>query len=185
MRIICSIMPGIACVNAPAQKAAKPNFDGSSPVQRKRAAPHTRRPAIMAVMRATYMLLFFFGSALYMSPATAPYAASSNAMQSAVGYIGGIPNSTERRGGATTPTASPQGQPHTKPQRSTGMCMGESIEPICGICPVKNGSISASARNAAANTTVLTVMLLFFMIKAPSRWHKTSAAIPSGKATPS
>ena len=62
---------------------------------------------------------------------------------------------------------------------------GESIEPICGICPVKNGSISASARNAAANTTVLTVMLLFFMIKAPSRWHKTSAAIPSGKATPS
>ena len=161
MSSICSIMPGIAPVNAPAQKAAKPNFDGSSPVQRNRAAPHTRRPAIIATMRETYMLLFFFGNALYMSPATTPYVASSKAIQSAVGYIGGMANITERRSGATAPTASPQGQPHTKPQRSTGICMGESIEPICGICPVKNGSTSASARNAAANTTVLT--LLFFI----------------------
>ena len=38
---ICSTMPGNAVVTAPAQNAESPNFDTSSPVQAKRAAPHT------------------------------------------------------------------------------------------------------------------------------------------------
>ena len=43
---------GTALVTAPAQKAAKPKAEGCSPAQRKRAAPQTRRPPIMAPMRA-------------------------------------------------------------------------------------------------------------------------------------
>ena len=70
-------------------------------------------------------------------------------MARAVGNMGGIPKSTERSTGATKPTTRPQGQPQTKPHSSVGMCMGESMLPICGICPVRKGSTRARARKSA------------------------------------
>ena len=70
-------------------------------------------------------------------------------MATAVGNISGMPKSTERRSGEMNPTASPHGQPQTKPHSSAGMCIGQSMEPICGICPVKNGRTSAMARYSA------------------------------------
>lgn len=62
--------------------------------------------------------------------------------------IGGIPN-IERSRGERKPTARPHGQPHKKPHSSAGMCMGQSIEPILGTWPVKNGSTIARARQSA------------------------------------
>ena len=47
------------------------------------------------------------------------------------------------------PTASPQPQPQTNPQSRAGMCIGQSMEPICGICPVRKGRTSAMARYSA------------------------------------
>ena len=70
-------------------------------------------------------------------------------MATAAGNIVGMPKSAERSSGAIKPTASPHGQPQTKPHSSAGMCIGQSMEPICGICPVKNGRTSAIARYSA------------------------------------
>jgi hypothetical protein len=55
------------------------------------------------------------------------------------GNSGGIPSVSERNSGAINPTKSPSGQPQIKPHSSTGRCIGHSIEPISGICPVRNG----------------------------------------------
>ena len=66
------------------------------------------------------------------------------------GYIGGIPNRTERSSGATKPTAAPYCQPQTRPHKSTGICIGSSMLPICGIWPVSMGSTRHSAKNSAA-----------------------------------
>ena len=71
-------------------------------------------------------------------------------MAVAVGNRGGIPNSTERISGTMKPTAAPYCQPQISPHRNTGMCMGSSMLPIWGICPVKKGSTSPRARNRAA-----------------------------------
>ena len=79
-----------------------------------------------------FALIFFFGSLLCNHPATKPYVANSNAMQNAVGNIGGIPSVNERKIGAISPTVSPQGAPQKNPHKSTGMCIGHSIDPICG-----------------------------------------------------
>lgn len=59
---------------------------------------------------------------------------------------------SERKTGAIKPTASPHGQPQTKPQRRTGICMGQSIEPISGICPVRKGKTYAKAKKKADST---------------------------------
>ena len=59
-------------------------------------------------------------------------------MQIAV-ISGGIASIRCRVSGASSPTASAYGQPQTKPHSSTGRCIGKSIEPICGICPVRKG----------------------------------------------
>ena len=58
--------------------------------------------------------------------------------------MGGNPNNTERKRGATNPTASPQGQPQIKPHSKAGICIGQSMEPISGICPVIKGSTIAT-----------------------------------------
>jgi hypothetical protein len=36
------------------------------------------------------------------------------------------------------------------------MCIGSSIEPIVGICPVRNGITSPNARNSPDRTSLLT-----------------------------
>ena len=59
---------------------------------------------------------------------------------------GGMPKIIERSSGEIKPTASPHGQPHMKPHSSAGRCMGQSMEPISGIWPVKNGRTIARAR---------------------------------------
>jgi len=62
-------------------------------------------------------------------------------MHIALGNNNGIPKVTDRNNGAVTPIKAPQVPPHIKPHNKTGKCMGQSIFPICGICPVKNGRI--------------------------------------------
>lgn len=59
------------------------------------------------------------------------------------------------RSGETNPTTAPYCHPQRNPQRSAGMCMGQSIEPICGICPVRNGSTIARARHSAEYVSFL------------------------------
>jgi hypothetical protein len=70
-------------------------------------------------------------------------------MQKATGKRGGIPKINERSNGAINPTAIPHGAPQKKPHNNTGICIGQSIDPTCGICPVKNGMTNASAKNIA------------------------------------
>jgi hypothetical protein len=41
-----------------------------------------------------------------------------------------------------------------EPQRNAGMCIGERSAPTCGICPVRKGRTSASARNIAENVSL-------------------------------
>ena len=62
---------------------------------------------------------------------------------------GGMPKIIERSSGEIKPTASPHGQPHMKPHSSAGRCMGQSMEPISGIWPIKNGRTIAKARKSA------------------------------------
>ena len=65
-------------------------------------------------------------------------------------------NSAERSSGHKKPISSPQGPPTIMPHSSTGMCIGKSMEPISGICPVKNGSTRPRARNMALSTSFFT-----------------------------
>jgi hypothetical protein len=67
-----------------------------------------------------------------------------------------------RNNGDMKPTARPYGHPQMKPQSSTGRCIGRSMFPNCGICPVKNGSRRHSARNNPEYAKFLTDD--FFMI---------------------
>ena len=82
----------------------------------------------------------------------------------AFGNIGGIPKIRERRIGATNPTANPHGPPQKKPHNNTGMCIGQSIEPISGICPVKNGITIANAKNIADKVKFLMLVLYILLI---------------------
>ena len=66
--------------------------------------------------------------------------------------------------GITAPTARPYGQPHTMPHSSTGMCIGSSILPICGICPVISGSTRPRAKNRAERVSLRVDV---FMIQTP------------------
>ena len=81
-----------------------------------------------------------------------------------VGYSTGMPNSSPRSSGITAPTARPYGQPHTMPHSSTGMCIGSSILPICGICPVISGSTRPRAKNRAERVSLRVDV---FMIQTP------------------
>jgi hypothetical protein len=86
-------------------------------------------------------------------------------MQTAVGNIGGNPPViSERKTGATAPTVKPHCQPQINPQSNTGICIGQSIEPISGICPVRKGKTYAIAKNKAANIIFKTESFLFIFI---------------------
>ena len=54
-----------------------------------------------------------------------------NAIETAFGYITGIVKSADLITGRINPTTAPYCQPQINPQRSTGMCIGKSIFPIC------------------------------------------------------
>ena len=83
---------------------------------------------------------------------------AGKAMASAVGTMGGIPNSTLRRRGVTKPTSRPHFQPHTKPHSSTGRCMGSSIRPKLGMPPVRKGSTRPAASSSAESTSFLVLL---------------------------
>lgn len=176
--ISCKMIPGIAPVTAPPINAAIPNLVVSNPMQHSIANPHIRRPITMALTNDTYTYAFLFGNFPCNHPATNPYAANSNAIQKAVGNIGGIPSVKERRRGATNPTSSPQGAPQKNPHKSTGMCIGQSILPICGICPVKNGITNAKAKNMADKVIFLILFLLILLLTAIEK----GALFPTGKS---
>jgi hypothetical protein len=112
-------------------------------------------------------------------PAITPYVANSNAIQNAVGNISGIPNVNERKIGAKNPTTSPHGAPQKNPHKSTGICIGHNIEPICGICPVKNGITNANAKNIADNVSFLISFLFFILVPLYNKKRCTSS--PSGE----
>ena len=75
--------------------------------------------------RSFIPVLFF--SILQQMPEKNPYAASSKAMDMAVGNIGGIVNIIDLSMGENAPAANAYPGPHIIPQRSTGMCMGENM----------------------------------------------------------
>ena len=51
--------------------------------------------------------------------------------------------------GVINPTIKPYLQPQISPHNKIGICIGKSILPICGICPVNKGRISPMAINIA------------------------------------
>ena len=178
IKTICTIIPGTAFSTAPAKNAFKPNFEASNPMQQNIIMPHTNRPITIALNNDTYTFIFFFGNLLCNHPATKPYTASSNAIQKAFGNIGGIPNTNERKIGAIKPTLSPIGAPQKNPHNSTGICIGQSIAPICGICPVKNGITNAIAKNIADNVSFFMSFLFFILCLSET---KKDALSPSGE----
>ena len=170
IKTICKIIPGTAFNTAPAKKVPMPNFETSKPIQQNIAAPHIKRPLIIALINDIYTFILLFFNLTYNHPDTKPYAANSNAIQNAVGNIGGIPNVKERKIGAINPTVSPQGAPQKNPHNNTGICIGHNIEPICGICPVKNGITKANAKNKAAKVIFFISFLL--ILNSPSTLKK-------------
>ena len=148
-------MPGIALRNAPAIKISHVNAVLLSPYRKKLTIPQTILPQIMDKINDTYMETLFLGSNLCRRPVMRPYAASSKAIATAVGNIGGIPNSMLLKTGKTRPMIKPYGHPQIKPQSKTGICIGNNLLPILGICTVRNGIKSPSARNNPDNTSHL------------------------------
>ena len=97
----------MAFITAAAKNALNPNFEVSNPIQQNITIPHIKRPAIIAQNKEMYTFIFFLGNLLCSNPAINPYAANSKAMENAVGNIGGIPNTKERKIGAITPILNP------------------------------------------------------------------------------
>lgn len=84
-----------------------PKSEPSSPAMTYRAAPHTALPANIEIMSDGYIQMFFFGKTFLNIPQSKPYEASSNAMETAMGYISGAENRTLLMSGAINPTAKP------------------------------------------------------------------------------
>jgi hypothetical protein len=76
-------------------------------------------------------------------------------MATAVGNMGGMPNSRLLSTGVISPTTSPVGPPKMNPQSRTGMCMGKRRAPKAGICAVKKGISRPKAKKKAAKTRCL------------------------------
>ena len=151
--MIWMIIPGMAFKMAPPRNICQLNPPLPIPRMRRLESPQTRRPEIMATISQIYVLNFEFGSFSYKNPVISPYVASSNAIVSAFG-IAGMEKRAKRSSGVIRPTARPYFQPQINPQRRTGMCIGNSLFPISRICPVRNGSISPSARKSAASVNL-------------------------------
>ena len=58
-------------------------------------------------------------------------------------------------------TVAPYPGPHISPQSITLRCIGKSIFPISGICPVTKGRTSPIARNIAASTSSFKCFFIF------------------------
>jgi hypothetical protein len=78
--------------------------------------------------------------------------------------IGGIENNANLISGAVNPTSPAHCHLQKNAQINTGMCIGHSMLPIAGICPVKNGSISAAARQSDESVRSLITVLKLFII---------------------
>ncbi len=139
-------------MNAPVRNLSTPKLMLKKAENANITTPQTARPASIETTSETYTNPGLRGSSFVRRPANTPYAASSNAIAAAVGNSGGMPRISERSSGETAPTTSPYTGPHTKPVRNAGMCIGESIAPTAGICPVRNGRYMASASIMPANT---------------------------------
>jgi len=155
-------MPGIALRNAPAIKISHVNAALLSPYKKKLTHPQTTLPQIIDKINDINMEILFLGSNLCRRPVMRPYAASSKAIATAVGNIGGIPNSMLLKTGKTRPMIKPYGHPQIKPQSKTGICIGNYLLPRLGICAVRNGIKSPSARNNPDNTNRLVGNLFIF-----------------------
>ena len=83
-------------------------------------------------------------------------------MHTAFGKSAGMPNRTPRKSGVINPINRPYGHPQIYPHNSTGICIGQSIFPIAGICIVIKGRISPIARNIAAR--ILFLKAIFSLI---------------------
>ena len=119
----------------------------------------------MAIIMLQYTAAMFWRRDFqYSRPITSPYTANSKAIATAVGYSFGVVNSILRSRGRIKPTPRPHCQPQMSPHSSTGMCIGNSIFPIWGICPVKKGSTSPMARNMADRVSLTTVLFCFAFI---------------------
>ena len=81
-------------------------------------------------------------------------------MPTADGKKGGMVNIAERISGRMNAIGVANSQPQMSAHKNTGMCIGRSMLPICGICPVRNGSTSPMARNMAVRVRLLR---LFFI----------------------
>jgi hypothetical protein len=113
-------------------------------------------------IKDAYMETFFLGSNLCRRPVMRPYAASSKAIATAVGNIGGIPSSMHLKTGKTRPLIKPYGHPQINPQSKTGICIGNNLLPRLGICAVRNGIKSTNARNNPDNTNCLVDSFFIF-----------------------
>ena len=93
---------------------------------------------------------------------------SSDSPDSNRGYLAGVGKYNDTlitllNIGVIIPTINPYFHPHTNPQINTGICIGQSIEPISGICPVKNGNNKPSAINNPDNVIFKIILCLFIV----------------------
>ena len=73
----------------------------------------------------------------------------------AIGYIGGIPKIMLLKIGMINPIKRPYKGPQIYPVNKAGMCIGKSLLPILGICPVKKGSTIPNASRSPPFTILL------------------------------
>ena len=84
-------------------------------------------------------------------------------MAKAVGKSGGRDKISERKSGAIKPTDAPHAPPQEKPQRSTGICMRQSVFPSAISFPVRNGSNMQRASEMPEKVSFL-IFLLFILL---------------------
>ena len=162
----CIIIPGIdfkitPVINAEKIKELPPSSVNISVVIARKALPIS-----IADISEQYIKGFFWGRRLFIIAVIAPYAASSNAIDNAMGYSTGKPKRNERRIGDIKPTVTPHFHPQIYPQRNIGMCIGQNIEFISGFCPPIKGSNSANAKKSAENI-IFCIALFCLMFIAP------------------
>ena len=75
-----------------------------------------------------------------------------------------MPNITNLKSGAISPTTNPYCQPQISPHKKMAICIGESIDPNSCTCPVKNGKTMANAKNMADKTKFKIKLCCVFFI---------------------
>ena len=80
-------------------------------------------------------------------------------MAIAEGYIGGMVNNKLLTIGKRKLINKALGIVKHKPANITGKCIGNNIEPNCGICPVTKGNINPSNKNIPDN--VISFVFIF------------------------